>query len=60
MYGDESIFKMFGDFPGSPVVKTSASNAEGAGSTSGQGLTIFVAKNQNIKQKPRCNKFNKD
>ena len=44
MYSDEPIFKMFGGFPGSPVVKTSASNAEGAGSTSGQGLIIFVAK----------------
>ena len=52
-----------GDFPGGPVVKTSPSNAGGAGSILGQGAKIPHAswpKNQNIKQKQYCNKFNKD
>ena len=44
MYSYESIFKMLRDFPGSPVVKTSTSNTEGAGLTPGQGVKIFVAK----------------
>ena len=51
------------DFPGGPVVKTSPSNAEGAGLIPGQGAKIPCAsrpKNQNIKQKQCCNKFNKD
>ena len=51
------------DFPGSPVVKTSSSNAGGAGSIPGQGAKIPHAsgpKNQNIKQKQYCNKFSKD
>ena len=51
------------DFPGGPVVKTSPSNAWGAGLTPGQGAKIPHAlqpKNQNIKQKQYCNKFNKD
>ena len=51
------------DFPGGPVVKTSASNAGGAGPIPGQGAKIPHAlrpKNQNIKQKQYCNKFNKD
>ena len=51
------------DFPGSPVVKTSPSNAGGVGSIPGQGAKIPHAlwpKNQNIKQKQYCNKFNKD
>ena len=50
------------DFPG-PVVKTSSSNAGGAGLIPGQGAKIPHAsrpKNQNIKQKQYCNKFNKD
>ena len=45
------------------MVKTSLSNAEGAGSIPGQGAKIPHAqrpKNQNIKQKQYCNKFNKD
>ena len=44
------------------MVKTSSSNAEGAGSIPGQGAKIPYAsrpKNQNIKQKQYCNKFNK-
>ena len=55
--------KQNGDFSGGPVVKTSPSNAGGAGSTPGRGAKIphaFQPKNQNIKQKQYCNKFNKD
>ena len=51
------------DFPGSPVVKTPRFHAGGAGSIPGQGTKISYAsrpKNQNIKQKQYCNKFNKD
>ena len=51
------------DFPGSPVVKTSPCNAEGAGSIPGQGAKIPHAsgpKKQNIRSKQYCNKFNKD
>ena len=51
------------DFPGGPVVKTSPSNAGGAGSIPGRGAKIPHAsqpKNQNIKQKQYCNRFNKD
>ena len=51
------------DFPGGPVVKTLSSNAGGAGSNPGRGAKIPHAsgpKNQNIKQKQYCNKFNKD
>ena len=45
------------------MVKTLPSNAGGAGSTPGQGAKNPHAsgpKNQNIKQKKYCNKFNKD
>ena len=51
------------DFPGGPVVKTSPSNAAGTDSIPGRGAKILHAskpKNQNIKQKQYCNKFNKD
>ena len=51
------------DFPGCPVVKTILSNAGGTGSIPGQEAKIPHAsqpKNQNIKQKQYCNKFNKD
>ena len=51
------------DFPGGPVVKTSPSNAGGAGLIPGWGAKIPHAsqpENQNIKQKQYCNKFNKD
>ena len=51
------------DFPGSPVVETSPSNAGVVGSIPGRGAKIPHAsgpKNQNIKQKQYCNKFNKD
>ena len=51
------------DFPGSPVVKTSPSNAGGAGLIPGQGTKVPQAsrpKNQNMKQKQYCKKFNKD
>ena len=45
------------------MVKTSPSNAGGAGSIPGQGAKIPHAswpKNQNIEQKQCCNTFNKD
>ena len=45
------------------VVKTSPSNARGNSSIPDQGAKIPHAsgpKNQNIKQKQYCNKFNKD
>ena len=51
------------DFPGGPVVETSPSDAAGAGLIPVQGAKIPHAsgsKNQNIKQKQYCNKFNKD
>ena len=51
------------DFPGSPMVKTLPSNAGGAGLIPGQGTKIPHAswsKNQNVKQKQCCNKFNED
>ena len=50
-------------FPGSPVVKTSPSSVGGAGLIPGWGAQIPHAlqpKNQNLKQKQYCNKFNKD
>ena len=52
-----------GDFPGGPVViKTSPSNAGGAGSIPGWGAKIpcLVANSQNRSNKLNCNKFNKD
>ena len=49
------------DFPDCTVVKTSPSNAGGAGLTSGQGAKIPHASPKNtLKQKRYCNKFNKD
>ena len=51
------------DFSGSPVVKILPSNTWAAGSIPGQGARIPHAlqpKNQDIKQKQYCNKFNKD
>ena len=54
---------IWGDFPDGPVVETSPSNAGGAGSTPSWGAKTPHAswpKNQNIKQKQYCNKFNKD
>ena len=45
------------------MVKTSPSSAGGAGSIPGNGAKIphvSWPKNQNIKQKQYCNKFNKD
>ena len=50
-------------FPDGPVVKTSPSKAGGASLIPGQRIKIPTAsqpKNQNIKQKQYCNKFNKD
>lgn len=49
------------DFPGGPEVRTSPSSAGGVGLISGQGAKILHAlwpKNQNIKHKLYCNKFN--
>ena len=51
------------DFPCGPVDKTLPSNAGVVGSIHGQAAKIphaFWPKNQNIKQKQHCNKFNKD
>ena len=50
-----------GHFPGSLVVKTPPSNAEGASLIPGQRAKIphvLQPKNQNITQKKYCNKFN--
>ena len=52
-----------GDFPGGSVIKTSSFNTGGAGLIPGWGAKIPHAsrpKNQNIKRKQYCNKFNKD
>ena len=47
--------------PGGPVVETSSSNTGGASSAPDQGAPHASGpKNQNIKQKQHCNKFNKD
>ena len=51
------------DFPSGPVVRISPSNAGGAGLIPGEELRFSHAlqlKNQNLKQKQYCNKFNKD
>ena len=51
-----------GDFPGGLVVETSPSNAGYVGSIPGWGAKIphaSLVKNQNIKQKQYCNKFNR-
>ena len=51
------------DFPGGPVVKTLLSNAGGVGLIPTQGAKIPHApwpKNQSIKQKQYCHKFNED
>ena len=51
------------DFPGGPAVKTSPSNIGVVAWIPGQGAKIPHAsqpKNQSIKQKQHCNKFNKD
>ena len=48
--------------PSGPVVTASPSSAGGAGLMTGLGVKIPHAlwpKNQNIKQKQYCNKFNK-
>ena len=50
-------------FPGGPVVEILPSNARSAGLIPGWGAKIPHAlqpKNQNMKQKQYCNKFNKD
>ena len=59
-----TITKRNADFPGSPVVKISASSARGVGSIPGLGAKILYAswpKIPNIEQIQQiCNKFNKD
>ena len=64
MYSSRGLQEHYSwDFPGSPVVKTLPSNAGAVGSIPGRGAKIPQApwpKNQNIKQKQYCNKFNKD
>ena len=61
---EEAIFKrQRTDFPGRPVLKSLPSNAWGTGSIPGWEVKIPHAlwpKNQNVKQKQYCNKFNKD
>ena len=50
------------DLPGSPVVKTLPSNTGCVGSIPGQGakiLHVLWLKNENMKQKQYCIKFNK-
>ena len=42
------------------MVRTLLSNAGGAGSIPGRRTKASRPKNQNIKQKQYCNKFNKD
>ena len=53
-----------GDFPGSPVLKTSPSTAGGVGSIPGWGTKIPHAlqpkKSKHKKKKQYCDKFNKD
>ena len=52
------------DFSGYPVVRILPSKAESSGLIPGRGTKLPHAsrpkKNQNIKQKQYCNKFNKD
>ena len=55
--------KVLTDFLEGPVVKTLPPNAGGTGLIPSWGAKIPRAswpKNQNIKQKQYCNKFNKD
>ena len=64
-YGESIHIKIgaFRDFPGGPVVETSPSGAEGAGSIPDWGADVQHVsrpKNQNIKQKRYCNILNKD
>ena len=60
----KNVLKIYyGDFPGGPVLEISSSNAVDVGLILGQGASIPHAsgpKNQNIKQKQYCNKFNED
>ena len=55
--------KQCGDFPGGPVVEGSPANSGDTGLIPGLGAKIphvSWPKNQNIKQKQYCNKFNGD
>jgi len=63
IYHQTSKIINFWDFPGSPVVKTSPSNAGSTSLFPHWGAKIPRAsgpKNKNIEQKQCCNKFNKD
>ena len=63
MQKEKKKTRIYRDFPGSLVVKTSPSNAGSEGSIPIQGAKILHdlwPKNQNIKQKQCCNKLNKD
>ena len=54
---------IFWDFSDGPVVKTSPSNAGDTGLIPGRGAKIshvLWPRNQNVKQKRFCDKFNKD
>ena len=57
------FLEQHGDFPGGPMVKTLPFRARGAGLIPGWGTKIPDAqqpRNQNMKQKQSCNKFNRD
>ena len=59
----DTVKKVKRDFPGGPLVKTLPSNAGGVGSITNLGAKnphALRLKNQNIKHKQYCNKFNKD
>ena len=56
-----SLSRVLGDFTDGPVVKTLPSNAGGMCLIPGQrAKTSHALQPKNIKQKPYCNKFNKD
>ena len=55
-----SLTEIARDSPGGPVVKTLPSNAGGEGLIPGLSHMPPGQKNQNIKEKQYCNKFNKD
>ena len=51
------------DFPGGPVFETLLSSAGSVGSIPGRGAKtshVLWPKNQNLKEKEYCNKFNKE
>ena len=60
MHSYDTNFKRLRDSPGSPVVKTSTSTQRVQVWPLVRELRSLWPKNRNIKQKPYCNKFNKD